>query len=291
MTSPRLRTPASELPPGLVRTVGQVTSPLWLLSLVAPEVGAAFDELGLAAGERYFPARAAPLGTAPPELVISTFFNFSPAAVEPVIPAVWAKTTPEAVLAAQLKGVDAALSRAFAETGPAVSELAQLLERAAEAAYGRLEGRPLFAAYAALDRPDEPHLRLWHAHYLLREFRGDGHIAALVAEGLTGLEALILHVARVPMVGPVFRSSRAWTDAQWDEVVEGLTADGWLAAGPELAFTEQGRARREAIEERTDELAAPAWDVIGEQGCRRVVELMEPVQAALTAAGLTFSFG
>ena len=290
MTLSRLQGRTGELPTGLVRTVGLTTAPLWLLSLVAPEVGAEFDKLGLSPSERYFPARAAPLGAASSELVVSTFFNFSPAAVEPVLPVAWAKAAPEAVLAAQLSGIDAALRRAFSDVGAQVGELAGLLCTAAEAACERPEGRPLFAAWSSLGWPEEAHLQLWHAHYLLREFRGDGHIAALVAEGLTGLEALVLHVVHVPAIGPIFRSSRAWTDAEWNGAVDDLTSDGLLSPGPELALSEAGLALREGIELRTDELAIPAWAAIGRQGCERVLELMKPVQAALTAAGLTFSF-
>ena len=154
MTTCRPHPPASDLPTGVIRSDGRATSPLWLMSLVAPEVAAHFDDLGLTPAERYFPARAAPLGAASPELVASTFFNFSPAAVEAVIPAVWTKTTPEAVLAAQMSGVDAALTRAFVGTESAVVELAELLGKAAEAACHRLEGRPLFCR---LRRPAVAH--------------------------------------------------------------------------------------------------------------------------------------
>ena len=290
MTRTRRLGLAGDLPDGLVRSVGRATAPLWLLSLVAPEVGAAYDALGLAPTERYFPARAAPLGAVAAPLVVSTFFNFSPAAIEPVIPAVWTRTTPPAVLDAQLSGVDAALRRAFVGVEPVVDELAVLLSRAADAAAGRVEGRPLFAAYCALARPQEPRLQLWHAHYLLREFRGDGHIAALVSEGLTGLEALILHVAEVPMIGPIFRSSRAWTDEQWDGAAADLTAEGLLAGGSELRLSERGIALRQSIEERTDQLDLPAWASIGAAGCERTLRLMEPINAALHAAGLTVSF-
>ena len=73
---------------------------------------------------------------------------------------------------------------------------------AAEAACEHPEGRPLFAGYASLPWPDDPYLQLWHAHYLLREFRGDGHISVLSSEGLSGIEALQLHIAFVPAVGP-----------------------------------------------------------------------------------------
>ena len=132
---------------------------------------------------------------------------------------------------------------------------------------------------------------LWHAHYLLREFRGDGHIAALVAEGFTGAEALALHIAQVPAIGPIFTSTRGWTDDEWSAVLTGLRAEGLLAEGDELALTDAGRARRGAIEDRTDELHAPAFASIGEAGCERLLELAPPLRQALTDAGLFVDFG
>jgi hypothetical protein len=53
------------------------------------------------------------------------------------------------------------------------------------------DGRPLHAGHAELPWPDSPLAALWHAITLLREYRGDGHIIALVANGPRGLEALI----------------------------------------------------------------------------------------------------
>jgi hypothetical protein len=75
-----------------------------------------------------------------------------------------------------------------------MAEAADAGPRAAEAATAWPQGRPLFAAHAELPWPDEPHLVLWHAQTLLREFRGDGPVAALVTAGIGGIEALLLHV-------------------------------------------------------------------------------------------------
>jgi hypothetical protein len=71
--------------------------------------------------------------------------------------------------------------------------LAGLAREAASACTA--EGRPLYAGHAGLDWPDAPHVAAWHAATLLREHRGDGHIAALVAAGLSGIDALVTHVA------------------------------------------------------------------------------------------------
>jgi hypothetical protein len=291
MTRTSLNAAATELAPVEISAVGRSVAPVWFASLLAPEVAEELERVGLEGFDRYFAARSAPLGAASLPLVLATFFNFSPAAVGRAIPAAWDKATPEDVLDAQRTGVDRALRRAFADVEPGiVSEAASLLRRAAEAASRRPEGRPLFAAYAALPWPDDDHLVLWHAQYLLREFRGDGHIAVLVAEGLTGIESLVLHIAMLPMVGPMFRQTRAWTDQEWDAAVEHLRSDGWIDTGEELGLTAEGIDRRKAIESRTDELDLPGFGAIGAAGCQRVIELAEPITAALSAAGLAMSF-
>src|SRR4029450_10048689 len=121
------------------------------------------------------------------------------------------------------------------------------------------EGRPLFAGYAALPWPEDRHLQLWHAHYLLREFRGDGHIWILASEGLSGLEALLLHIAWTPALGPLFRATRGWTDDEWDAATDERRGAGWLSGDEQLTLTPAGRAYRERIEARTNDRNAPAY--------------------------------
>ena len=93
------------------------------------------------------------------------------------------------------------------------------------------DGRPLYAAHADLDWPESLPLQLFHAITLLREYRGDGHVAVLVAEGVSGLESAVLHVAqgdawtREPL-----RKRRGWSTEQWDAAVERLRERGWLDA-------------------------------------------------------------
>src|SRR5579885_2088260 len=161
----------------------------------APERYATLGITDLRSG--YFASRSAPLGPAPVEVVVATFFNFWPGLVRQAMAGVWDKTTPAAVTAARFEAAGAALERAFGDgiNAPELAEAATLARRAAEAASEDLIGRPLFAAHAALAWPDAPHLVLWHAQSLLREYRGDAHIAALVLEGFTAPEALVLHAA------------------------------------------------------------------------------------------------
>ena len=246
-----------------------------------PEAEAAYAALGLEGRQGYFASRSAAMGAVPAEVVIATFFNFSPALVRRAIPSAWDVAPPPAVLEARLSGADAALRR-MCEDAPA-SEAVELARAAAERAAERPEGRPLFAAHTSLPWPDEPHLSLWMAITWLREFRGDGHIAALTMAGLTGCEALVLHAGSGEVPASVLQSSRAWDDESWSAAVTSLAERGWVDG--EGALTAEGAAQRDAIEQRTDELALPAWEAIGEDGCARLRELVRPLSKAIVASG------
>lgn len=172
-------------------------SPLHSAVYFAPERQDELAALGLERGAMsYYAGRAAPLGAVGAGTVTATFYNFNHEHVKRYIPAVWTVTTPEAVLAAVLRGVDAMLRRLLGAEVLASKEMAEaagLALRATEACHR--EARPLYAAHAGLPVPEEPHLALWHAATLLREHRGDGHLAALAIAGLSGVEALVLHNA------------------------------------------------------------------------------------------------
>lgn len=276
--------------PAVTRAVDVALRPLWTSILTAPEVVEAYERIGLPLACRYFAPRAAPLGPVPATVVVSTFFNFSPAAVGRAIPAAWQAASPEEILAAQLGGMDLAFRRALDEVDRStLTDVAELLRTAALAACDAPEGRPLFGGYAALPWPDETHLVMFHAYYLLREFRGDGHIATMLANGFRGIDAVALHIVTTPSLSSVYRASRGWTDDQWADANERLIRDGWVGRNEhgELELTGDGRARREALESRTDELAAPAYRAIGADGCERLLAFAPILNAAIEKAGLT----
>jgi len=241
----------------------------------------------------YFASRAAAMGAVPAETVIATFFNFSPELVRRAIPAAWQLTTPAQMLAARLDAADLSLRQAWGEevASPAVREAADLARQAAEHAAGRPEGRPLFASHSALPWPQQPHLALWHAQTLLREYRGDGHIAVLLTEGLDGLGALITHAGAGTIPAETLRASRAWSEEDWAAGEDRLRVQGWLEPGPRLALTEDGKRRRQSIEDRTDELAIFPYEAIGAAGCERLAQLAAPLSAAVMAGDLGFPAG
>ncbi|MGX1267263.1 hypothetical protein RKD18_000457 [Streptomyces phaeoluteigriseus] len=145
----------------------------------------------------------------------------------------------------------------------------------------RPQGRPLFAAHAALPWPSAPHLVLWHAQTLLREFRGDGHVASLLTAGLSGIEALVTHAATGDIDAGVLRHSRAWTPEQWEQAVQNLRERGWLDDGSQLALTEEGARRRAEIEEATDRLAALPYSTLGPAACAELCTLVRPFSLAV----------
>ena len=274
--------------PAVARATWSAAEPYHAMVYFVPEAQEEYAALGYdvqgnrAAG--YFPARAAALGPVGVDLVQATFFNFSRFAVEFGITGAWDVASPEQVLAARYRGVDRALRRLCGELldGPEVAEAAGLAEEASRGCTPY--GRPLYAAHAGLPWPDAPHLRLWHAQTLLREHRGDGHVAALVTEGVSGLEAAVLHVAQ----GDSWKRSglqatRAYSDEQWDGAVAGLVERGWLQ--PDGTFTDEGRAHRQRVEDATDRLSVPAYERLGEDGCARLRELVTPLSRAVVEGG------
>ncbi|WP_433209057.1 SCO6745 family protein [Nocardia sp. CA-107356] len=250
----------------------------------------AYRELGITDPRMmYFASRSAAFGPIPDAVTIATFFNFDPAAVRAVIPAAWEIAAPADILRARLRAADRSLRQAWGAdvTGPEVRAAADLARRAAERAAERPQGRPLFAAHAALPWPDEPHLVLWHAQTLLREYRGDGHVALLMTEGLDGIEALITHSATGEISPEVLRASRSWSEAEWAAGVRRLRDRGWMA-DDDLALSEHGTVRRAAIESRTDELAVHPYEAIGEAGCARLRTLAAPLAIRVLEGDLGF---
>src|SRR4051794_15142839 len=179
--------------PLLARKTWRTPEPLHGLIYFVPEAEDHYVACGLESGVLgYFASRGAAFGPVSAEVIIATFFNFWPGLVRKVIPRAWDLASPAELVVARQAAAEAALRRGLGEAadGPEVEEVAGLLRRAAEAAAERPEGRPLFAAQASLPWPDDPIGVVWHAQSQLREFRGDGHIAAMVADGVQATEAL-----------------------------------------------------------------------------------------------------
>ncbi len=249
-----------------------------------PEADQHYTALGLDRGMMgYFGSRAAAMGPVPAEVVVATFFNFEPSGIHGVVPEVWNRTSAAALWQARLAAVDEALRRLLGDRigAPEIGRAATLLRSIVPAC--RPEGRALFAGHLAQEWPDEPHLALWFGITLLREYRGDGHIAALTAEGVSGVEALVIHGATGAVPPRVLKATRAWGDEAWETAQRGLQARGWLGLDDEL--TPIGRQHRDEIERRTDELAAAPWALLEDDQAIWLAALGKELSATIVAAG------
>ena len=268
--------------PSLARRAWTMFEPIHAIVYFAPEAVDLYKAAGLRGGWMgYFASRSAPMGAVTAPVVIATFHSFRPSMVERAIPDAWEYSSPERALEARLAVADTVLRRLWgslvesaevAETAAAAMEVARNL---------RGDGRPIYLAHAALDVPDAPHLALWHACTLFREHRFDGHVAALTAHDIDGLEALVTAVASKPeLEAPLMRSYRGWTEEEWEDAAQRLRRRGILDAGN--ALTDEGHAVRSSVEDMTDRLAGDVWDALDEwprerlfDGMRRLAILLE----------------
>ena len=211
------------------RRMWALFEPVHVVTYFTPEGRAAFEEAGLRGFWRgYFAGRAAPLSPTGAAPVIASFFVFAPAMVKHAIPAVFDLASPPTVLQARQAGAIAAIRRLLGlQPGSAVPAGVRAAADELMTAASDLDqaGRLLAAANIALPVPEEPLARLWHAATLLREHRGDGHVAALVAACLDGAEALALRIG-IDQAGDGSYVAASWGRDQISPPAAGLTRSG-----------------------------------------------------------------
>lgn len=271
----------------LARKMWRTLEPYHGMIYFSPHAAEAYRAFGITGQRGYFASRSAPMGAVRGEVVVATFFNFNPALVHEAFPAAWDAAAPSAWIDARLGAVDQQLREVLGDSvaaAPEILEAAAIARRATEACTS--PGRPLYAGHASLDWPDEPHLVLWHAITLLREFRGDGHIAALVGEGLDGCEALVTHGSDGAVPPAILQSTRGWTDDEWEAARSRLEERGWMK-GDEA--TETGASARRRIEDRTDELAMAPWNALGADDADLLRRLVRPFSKAISESGVFFN--
>lgn len=263
----------------------RVLEPLHSMMYFAPETQEQLVAAGLENSRMcYFAGRAAALGPVGAAVVAGAFYNFHPSLVAKHIPRAWTMAAPEAITAARLRAVDAVQRRLLGDavTSAETAEAAALALRAAEACTGG--DRLLYAAHSELPTPEEPHLAFWHAVTLLREYRGDGHLAVLLSAELDGLEALITHTATGKGFLPEFaRASRGWSEQEWDAASARLRERGVLDETG--ALTERGAELRSHIEAETDRLGRAPYDHLGEEGTVRLAEIAQGLTMRALSAG------
>jgi hypothetical protein len=267
------------------RRMFELVEPIAVVTYMAEEPTEAVMAVGLPTmWDAYFAGRAAPLGRGVPASVVhALFYSFADGEVARHIPRVWDRVTPEAANAAREQGSVAALRRILGDLadGPGVARAADVLTKAGTSA--ATEGRALYAAVRTLPVPTEPLARLWHGANLLREHRGDGHVAALLTEGIGGTEAHVLHALSEGIPAEDFGRVSHLPRTQLAAVVDGMRARGLV--GPDGWLSAAGRQRKDRVESLTDRLAAPAYDILEPDELDQLVEDLEPLAAVLIAAG------
>jgi hypothetical protein len=256
--------------------------PVHAVTYFAPEARAAFDGLGYRGfWMGYFAARSAPLGIVPREVVTAIFYNFAPERVAKALPTAWEIAGPDAALRARQDSAVAALRRYGLDADENVSVAAELAGRAARRA--PLDGRPLFAANLALPWPEDPLAALWHAATLLREQRGDAHVAVLTAAGVSGRESNVLHAAAGRIDRDYIARARDYDEAAWRHHEQRLAERGIL--NDDGSLTTAGRELKDRIESATDTLALSALEELSDDQVEALFQALTPIARAVVAGG------
>src|SRR5262245_41410531 len=267
----------------MARRMFELVEPIGVIPYSADEPNEAMFALGFTNyWDTYFAGRAAPLRRVPAELVEALFYNFAPGEVARHIPKVWQTTTPEAAIAARQKGCVKALRRILGDhvESPAFARAAELLLRAATSA--PIQGRPMYAALRAIPIPDDVVARLFHAASLLREHRGDGHVAALRVEGVGGLEAHVLLALDMGMSAEKFGRIHHLPAAQLAAVIEGMRERNLI--GDDGCLSEAGCAVKQRVEALTDDLAAKPYEYLQSDELDELMATLEPLATLLITA-------
>jgi hypothetical protein len=266
------------------RRMWTLFEPVHAVTYFATEALDAWKTAGLRGFWRgYFAGRGAPLGPVGPEVVTASFYNFAPSFVARAVPGVWELISPAEALRVRREGAVAALRGLLAGQEVEVKAAAGLLDQALDGLDH--PGRVLAAAnaavveggYAEASSGDNDLSRLWQAATTLREHRGDGHFAALVAAGVDGCEVLVLRCGR-DMARDTMQPIRGWSDEQW-EAARGRLADRRLIDA-DGAITDAGRELLDAVEQATDRAAERPWARLGDADAAKLAEVLTPLAIA-----------
>ncbi|MGQ4380235.1 MarR family transcriptional regulator [Streptomyces sp. SAS_267] len=267
----------------VARDLWRLLEPIHAVVYFAPEPLEEFKAVGYRGfWMGYFAGRAAPLGHVGADVVHALFYNFAYERVSRAVPAAWDFAPPDEALTARVRGSVRALSRALGPEADSaeVARAAELATRAARSA--PFEGRALFAANRSLPVPQEPLAQLWQAATLLREHRGDGHVAALTAAGIAGRESHVLHATASGIPRDVYTPARDFDEAEWTSRRDTLRQRGLIEDG---RLSRRGQRLKVQIEERTDQLAATAYAALTISETDELTRLLRPLTHAVVREG------
>ncbi|HZU71630.1 MAG TPA: hypothetical protein VE990_02550 [Acidimicrobiales bacterium] len=272
------------------RRLRDLVEPLAANVYFAPEAHAGYATLGFGPspaevngvampdGPAYFTSRGACLGRVPGEVVAAAFAVFNPEVVVPAVTHGWSLTEPDAILDARCRGATAALRRILGPQPDGVRRATELLRRGAEAV--GVEGHHLFAGLRSLGFPGDPLGDLWRAADLVREHRGDSHIAVWAGAGLDPVEIGLLTELYWGLAPRSYVRTRAWGVEDLDAATDRLTSAGWISEG---RLTDGGRRFREEIEIHTDDAEGRLVRAIGDD-VDELLDLLAPWARAVVAA-------
>ncbi|MFD6619880.1 MarR family transcriptional regulator [Streptomyces albidoflavus] len=270
----------------VARRMFELLEPICLVTFLAQECNEELAALGHHTyWDGYFASRAAPLGRVPAQVVHAAFYSFADGEAARHIPSAWETIPPEASLAARERGSAASLRRILGDAlagSPGLMRAAELTCKAATSA--PVEGRVMYAGMRTLPVPGDPVARLWHGATMLREHRGDGHIAALLGAGIGGTEAHVLSALDQGIHPPQsFGRIHHLPKDQLAACMDGLRRRGLLTADDH--FTDTGRATKQRIEALTDELAAAPYTALSPAELDELITELEPLTTALATTG------
>jgi Helix-turn-helix family len=264
------------------------TTTFHLLGYFSPEIGQRFKTHGLDDFTTYFAARAAPMGAVTPEVTAATFYNFNPAVVSMLTSDVWEKITPAEAVALRHEAITSALSGAAealneSELDEAIATTQEIVD---SLTFG---GRALAAGTASVPLPDDKATRLWQLVAIIREWRGDNHIALLVTAGLDAVECLVMDAVVAKGTTSFLKTTRGWSDEEWGEATARLHKRGLVSE--DGTPTQDGIDMRLGIESATDDADMPLWDLVGEKRALDLHESLKKVIAALIEDGAYGRYG
>jgi hypothetical protein len=236
-----------------------------------------YEKVGLEFFGGYVWGRACVLGEPEGSVVASAFGVFEPGLIATLYSGAREACSLADVRRAKEAGATATLHEVLGSTD--VAATLAVMRRSAEAADPT--GRTLHAGLTSLPWPDDPMGQLWHACSIMREHRGDGHLAACAAADVNGLEANLLTEAAVGWEPFAYAGSRAWSPEAMQAATDSLAARGLMAGG---ALTAAGATLRDEIEAATDRSVARAIAAAGPDLTAAIAQLDE-WSAAITDAG------
>jgi hypothetical protein len=265
------------------RDLWQRIETLHAVTYFAPESISAAKSAGLRGfWMGYFGFRAAPLGTVGAGVVEAAFANFAPDMVRRSIPDAWKFAQPAELITVRSNAAAEALRRLAPDVSMLATDINDTLRSVVDTADPI--GRPLFAANRDVATLEDPVAQLWQHCTTLREHRGDGHVIALAAAGVTGCQAHQLLTASQRLPVDVFRDNRGWTEQQWNDAGLELHERGLMHDG---ALTDTGRRAHDEIERLTDTLAyEPLAKSLSESQVSGLIDALTATAVEISSSGV-----